>query len=227
MRRSHLFAKRSNSRSSEFTHARENLSRKFSISIHVSRFSKISHSISICRRCQKHFVICLFSSWLASIVSRTESNKLFMKISFLKQCWSEEVTKVICFSNFSLVILLVWESHYFERILDRVNLSCLVSSLILSLIYLWRSLTCCLLLFYWFVKTWLFFFFVVISFWSSTITHLLFTLCDSLSNDKYEKKKNRKNDQTWQEKKTCVTVSFRESVLYSYSSNESVSMMYL
>ena len=33
------------------THARESLSRQFSISIHVSRFSKISHSTSICRRC--------------------------------------------------------------------------------------------------------------------------------------------------------------------------------
>ena len=55
------------------------------------------------------------------------------------------------------------------------------------------------LLFYWFVEIWLFFF-VVASSWSSTITHLLSTFCDSLSNDKYEEERNKKNDQTWQKK---------------------------
>ena len=54
------------------------------------------------------------------------------------------------------------------------------------------------LLFYWFVGIWLFFF-VVASSWFSTITHLLLTFCGSLSNDKYEGERGRKNDQTWQE----------------------------
>ena len=83
------------------THARENLSRHFSIpvhfSIHVSRFSKVSHSTSICRRCQGHSVICLSSRWSTSIASRTESSEIFMKIFTLRKRWSEEVTKVVCF----------------------------------------------------------------------------------------------------------------------------------
>ena len=33
----------------------------------------------------------------------------------------EEALKVICFSNLSLVILLLWGSHYFEGVLDRVS----------------------------------------------------------------------------------------------------------
>ena len=69
----------------KFTHVRESLSRSLSISIHVFRLSKISHSFSICRRCQEHFVIYLFSSWLTSIVLRIENNKIFMKISTLKK----------------------------------------------------------------------------------------------------------------------------------------------
>ena len=135
------------------------------------------------------------------------------------------------FTNDSFTL---WESHYFEKILNRVNLFCLVFSFILSLIYLWKNLICCLLLFYWFVEKCLFF--VVVSFWFSTITRLLFIFCDSLSNDKYEKKKNRKIDQTWQynfektyctirRKTKCVTIQFRENVLYNYN-NEFVSMMY-
>ena len=79
------------------THARESFSRQFSISIHDSRFSKIFHSTSICKRCQDYFVIYLLSSWLASIVLRIESNEIFMKISFLRECWSEKVTKVVVF----------------------------------------------------------------------------------------------------------------------------------
>ena len=88
--RFYLFSKRSNSKFSKFTHARESLSRQFSISMHVFRFSKIFYSISICRRCQEHFVIYLFSDWFTSIVSRVE------KISIWKY-WFEEVTKVVCF----------------------------------------------------------------------------------------------------------------------------------
>ena len=90
MRRSYLLSKRSNSKSSEFTHARENLPRQFSIPMHVFRFSKISHSTSICRRCQGHFVIYLSSDWFTSIASRVG------KIS-IWEYWSEEITKVICF----------------------------------------------------------------------------------------------------------------------------------
>ena len=91
------------------THARESLSRQFSILIHVSRFSKISHSSSICKRRQEHFVTHLFSNCFTSSASRIE------KIFILKKYWFEEVTKVVCFSNFSLVIFLLWESHYLKE----------------------------------------------------------------------------------------------------------------
>ena len=101
------------------THARGNLPRQFSILIHfsISRFSMISQSSSICRRRQEHFVTHLFSNWFTSIVSRVE------KISVLRKYWFEEITKVVCFSNLSLLISF-WESHYFEEVLDRVNLLC-------------------------------------------------------------------------------------------------------
>ena len=115
--RLYLFSKRSNSKFSEFTHARESFSRQFSISMHVFRFSKIFHSTSICKRCQKHFVIYLFSDWFTSIVSKIE------KISFWKY-WFEEVTKIVCFSNFSFV----------EEVLDRVYLLFQFFSLVLSFI---------------------------------------------------------------------------------------------
>ena len=88
--RFYLLSKRSNSKSSEFTHVRGSLSRQFSIPMHVFRFSKISHSTSICRRCQKHFVIYLSSDWFTSIVSKIG------KISIWRY-WSGKVTKVVCF----------------------------------------------------------------------------------------------------------------------------------
>ena len=55
-------------------------------------------------------------------------------------------------------------------------------------------------------RKWLFFF-VVASFWFNTIIHLFFTFCDSLSNDKYEKKRSKKKNQTSQysfEKAYCA-----------------------
>ena len=69
-------------------------------SIHVFEFSKVFHFDSICRRCQEHFVIYLFSSWFTLIVSRIESSEIFMKISILKKCWFEKVTKIVCFFEF-------------------------------------------------------------------------------------------------------------------------------
>ena len=93
----------------------------------------------------------------------------------------------------------------------------------------WKSVKICC-----FIDLWKFdCFSVVASFWFSTITHLFST---SLSNDKYEKKKNNKYDQTWQysfEKTYCtvkkktkyVTVQLWENVLYNYN-NESVSTTY-
>ena len=107
----------------KFTHARENLSRKFSISIHVFWFSKIFHSISICKRCQEHFVIYLFSSWFASTVSRIENSEILMKISALRKYWSEKITKIVVF-EFLVSDFFIWRSHYFGKILDRVNLLC-------------------------------------------------------------------------------------------------------
>ena len=100
--RFYLFSKRSNSKFSKSTHARESFSRQFSISMHVSRFSRIFHSISICKRCQKHFVIYLSSDWFTSIVSKIE------KIS-IWEYWFEKITKIVCFRI----------SHYwflFERV---------------------------------------------------------------------------------------------------------------
>ena len=44
------------------THARGNLPRQFSVLIHVSRFSEVSHPTPICRRCQEHFATYLPSS---------------------------------------------------------------------------------------------------------------------------------------------------------------------
>ena len=61
--------------------------------------SKISHSTSICRRCQEHFVIYLSSSWFTSIVSRIESSEIIMRISILREYWLEEVSKVLFFES--------------------------------------------------------------------------------------------------------------------------------
>ena len=62
------------------------------------------------------------------------------------------------------------------------------------------------------------FFFVVVSFWFNTIIHLLSTFCDSLSNDKYERKRMtiqlRESVQS-QEEESDVTVQLRKNVLYS------------
>ena len=122
------------------TYARENLSRQFSILIH---FSMISQSSSICKRRQRHFLTHLFSNCFTSNASRVE------EISILKKYWFEEITKVVCFSNLSLLIS-SRESHYFERVLNRVNLFCFYffRSLYHSFeetsdCYLWESLACC------------------------------------------------------------------------------------
>ena len=97
MRRSHLFAKRPNSRSSDLHMLAKTFRANSRFPIHVSEFSKIFHLDSICRRCQRHFVTYLLSSWLTLIVSRTGSSGIFMKISTLGKYWPEKVTKVICF----------------------------------------------------------------------------------------------------------------------------------
>ena len=170
--------------------------------------------------------------------------------SLFWEYWFGEVTKVVCFSNLSLMILLLWESHYFERVLDRVNLFCFYISRSLyhsfrKNIMIWRSLACCCFIvcsslvlssfissyfeevidlrelkvccFLLIVEKWLFFF-VVASSWSSTITHLFSTFCDSLSNDKYERERVtvqlRRSVQS-QEEESDVTVQLRESVLYN------------
>ena len=73
----------------ESTHARENLSRQFSILLSISsistfsfRFSKISRSSFVCRHCQWRFVIYWFISWVMSIVSRVENARILMKMRF-------------------------------------------------------------------------------------------------------------------------------------------------
>ena len=228
MRQFYLLSKRSNSKYSNLHMLAKVFRANSRFSIHVSEFSKIVYLDSICKRCQEHFVIYLSNSWFTLIVSKTESNKIFMKISTLRKCWSEEVTKVVCFFEFLISVSekLIWKNlicccfSCFARLFHSINR---------WTIMIWKSVKVCC-----FIDLWEFdCFFVVASSWFSTITHL-FSI--SLSNDKYEKERNNKYDQTWQysfekayctiKKKTrCVTIQFRKNVLYSYS-NESVSMMY-
>ena len=227
------------------THVRENLSRQFSISILATSSFSILDTLqlsSVLEHRQEHSVIRWSDSWIISNVSRVENE--WRSLLWERLIWRS--LKSSLFSNLSLVILLLWRSHYFEKVLECVVLF-LLSSLALSLIWgkhqivifekfsmllfcsslilltfylvlLWKShwseetKSCCFLLFYWFVEKWLFFF-VVASSWSSTITHLLSTLCDSLSNDKYERKRGKKKNQTWQysfEEAYC-TVRWRET----------------
>ena len=70
----------------ESTHARENVSRQFSIfsrsisSISFSfRFSKISRSSFVCRHCQERFVIYRSIGWVMPNVFRVENNEIFMR----------------------------------------------------------------------------------------------------------------------------------------------------
>ena len=72
------------------THARGNLPRQFSVLIHVSRFSEVSHPTPICRRCQEHFATYLPSSWLTSTASRIGSSGILMGISALGESGLEE-----------------------------------------------------------------------------------------------------------------------------------------
>ena len=62
------------------THARGNLPRQFSVLIHVSRFSEVSHPTPICRRCQGHFATYLPSNWSTSTASRIGSSGMPMGI---------------------------------------------------------------------------------------------------------------------------------------------------
>ena len=252
MRRSHLFAKRSNSKTSDL----HMLAKVFRVN------SRFRFTFLDSRRFHTLFQ---FANAVKSISPsidltvdshRSSRESKTMKYSWRSLSWKSidlKKSQKLLFSNFSLVTLLSWRSHYFEKILNRVNLFCFYflrslchsfekdlslrkfNMLFLLFARLLRSFTVCFvllwgshwfervksLLFCWFVRIWLFFF-VVASSWFSTITHLLFTLCDSLSNDKYEREKNRKYDQTWQysfektycaiKKKTkCVTISFRKA----------------
>ena len=79
------------------THARGNLPRQFSVLIHVSRFSEVSHSTSTCRRCQGHFATYLPSSWPTSTASRIGSSGIPMGISILGEYWPGGATKVLFF----------------------------------------------------------------------------------------------------------------------------------
>ena len=74
----------------ESTHVRENFSRQFSIFSSISfiwfrsfrfifRFSMIFRSVSVCRHCQKRFVIYWFIDWIMSNVFKIENNEIFMK----------------------------------------------------------------------------------------------------------------------------------------------------
>ena len=122
------------------THVRENVSRQFSRSISFIsfsfRFSMIFRSISVCKQCQKRYVIYWFFSWIMSIISRVENKKIFMRVHALtirrfarsrftlKKYWFllekvitlRELKHVFClfvlFVSFSLLLNLVilWES---------------------------------------------------------------------------------------------------------------------
>ena len=124
MRRSHLFAKRSNSKSSESTHARE-IFRANS----RSRFTFFDF---------RRFFIQLQSANAVKNISSficlaVDSHRSPRKLKAMKYPWRfllrrsvdlKKSQKLFVFSNSSLVTLLVCESHYFEEVLDRVNLLC-------------------------------------------------------------------------------------------------------
>ena len=77
------------SKAFESTHARENLSRQFSISLSISsisfsfRFSKIFRSTSVCKHCQERFVIYWSISWVMSIASRVENREILIRVHSL------------------------------------------------------------------------------------------------------------------------------------------------
>ena len=79
------------------THARGNLPRQFSVLIHVSRFSEVSHPTPICRRCQGHFATYLPSNWPTSTASRIGSSEILMGISILGKYWPGGATKSCLF----------------------------------------------------------------------------------------------------------------------------------
>ena len=120
----------------ESTHARENLSRQFSIfsrsisfvffsfrfvSMRFS-FSKIFRSVSVCKHCQKRFVIYRFIDWIMSNVSKVENNKIFMKMRYwrfvsfhstLKKYWLF-LEKVITLRKLKHVVCLLFVRSFFS-----------------------------------------------------------------------------------------------------------------
>ena len=148
MRRSHLFSKRSNSKSSNL----HMLAKVFRVNFRfwfTSWFLDSRRSLqlsSVLEHCQEHSVICWIDSWIISNVSRVENE--WKSLFWGRLIWRN--FKSSLFSNLSLVILLFWGSHYFEKVLECVVLfyfyffrSLYHSFEKASDCYLWESLACC------------------------------------------------------------------------------------
>ena len=102
----------------ESTHARENVSRQFSIFSRsiwfisfLFRFSRIFRSFSVCKHCQKRFVIYWFIDWITSNVSKVENNEIFMKMRYWR------------FASFHSTLRKYW-LFYFEKIITLRKLTC-------------------------------------------------------------------------------------------------------
>ena len=106
----------------ESTHARENLSRQFSIFHSISsisfsfRFSRISRSPFVCRHCQERFVIYWFIDWIMSNVSKVENNEILKEMrywrfvsfhSVLKEYWFL-LEKIITLGKLEHVVCLLF-----------------------------------------------------------------------------------------------------------------------
>ena len=95
-----------------FTHVRENVFRQFSIFHFISftsfffRFLKIFRSFSVCKHCQKRFVIYWFIDWVTSNVTKIENNKIFMKMRYWRFVFFRFVLKKYWFFYFEKVIIL-------------------------------------------------------------------------------------------------------------------------
>ena len=248
------------------THARGNLSRQFSISILTTFPFSILEDLSLedtAKSISSPIDLAVDSSQ-SSRESRTNEDLYLEGVlvwrSLKSYLFSNSLTSRNSKSCFAFYLCSLHD-HSFEEASDCYlweSLACFIVLLIFHsinyyLALLWGSHWSegvKSLLFYWFVEKWLFFF-VVASSWFSTIIHLLFTFCDSLSNDKYERKRMtvqlRESVQS-QEEESDETVQLRESVLcsqkkkkrvwqyrfekayctvVSYSSSESASMTYL
>ena len=95
----------------ESTHVRESFSRHFSIFHSISfisrsfRFSRIFRSFSVCRHCQKRFVIYWFIDWVKRNVSKIENNEIFMRMRYWRFASLHSVLRKYWFLLEKVIIL--------------------------------------------------------------------------------------------------------------------------